>query len=165
MRRSNAIRIAVLCTLLAVLFIVFSHRISVGRIGIVKDSSPYCRLELAKATESDIVVRITVANPTEAPIGVYKWNLPTWNNVSTSLFQVDRDGRKIEFHGRYVDSRVQPGDMLQIEAGTSASVMISLQSAGYDVKGHGKFDIMYITAVWSGGRGIPCPSNTLVSQK
>ena len=164
MRTSAAIRMGVFCALLLVLYIVLTHRISTSRIGVTK-GAPYCQLSLASASASDIKVRVTVANPSDEPIGIPEWGLPTWSQVTTRLFEVDRDGFKIEYRGIMVKRDMQRGDMLQNGAGTKASVKISLASAGYDVKGHGKFTVRHRFVVFVGGRGVPCDSNSITVQK
>src|SRR5262249_8446661 len=141
------------------------HRISTSRIGITKGALPYCHLALIKASSSDIKVRVTVANPSQESIGIAEWGLPRWNNLTSSLFEVDRDGTNVEYRGIMMKRSMEPGDILPIEPGTEESVRVSLVSAGYDVRGHGKFLLEYRFMVLSGGEGMVCTSNALVVQK
>ena len=165
LRKSKTIRVGILCALIAVGYFVYEGKVSTARIGVASGSAPSCRLDLAGASEDDIKARITVTNPTAAPIGIPERYLPEWGRVSTKLFNVDRDGSELRFGGRFVDKVVKPTDLVQIEPGTEARVKVSLTRAGYDVRGHGRFAITYETTVWSGGRGLVCASNALVVQK
>ena len=164
-RKSTTLQIGVLCATLIGLYVFFTHRISVTRIGITNGASPYCRLVLVNTSASEINVRVAVANPTKEPIEIAEWGLPTWNKLTTDLFEIDRDGNKIEYRGIMMKRRTEPGEMLQIEPGTQASVRISLRSPEYEVNGHGKFTIAYRFVVWQGGTGIFCTSNALVVAK
>src|SRR6476660_6660506 len=110
-RKRSAIQIGILSGVIAVGYFVYEGRVSTRRIGPSYGSAPSCRLDIADVSANTIKVGIEVSNPTNTPIGIPKLFLPQWGRVYTKLFDVDRNGRVIEFTGRFIDTKSE--DMVQ----------------------------------------------------
>jgi hypothetical protein len=162
---SKVTQVTILIVLVTMGYCVFAGRISTRFIGVVDGGVPTCRLDLIRASENHIEVRVTASNPTPRRIGITKRFLPEWGHVSTKLFEIERNGSEIPFKGRFIDKAETATDVLQIDPGTEASVRVSITKAGYDVSGHGEFSIIYKTAAWDDGQVRMCKSNALTIKK
>ena len=93
----------------------------------------------------DVVVRVTLANPTTTSMRVLEWNTPA-DLLAEPLFDVMRDGAPVEYLGPLV-KRGAPtaADYLLLEPGASRSFDVNLGER-YSFAADGTYEIRYRTA-------------------
>ena len=93
----------------------------------------------------EVLVRVTLANPTAETVRVLKWNTPA-DRLSEPLFDVTRDGERVEYLGPLV-KRAAPtaADYLRLEPGATRSYDVDLSEA-YSFATDGVYAIRYRTA-------------------
>jgi hypothetical protein len=120
----------------------------------------------ANAKSSDILVQLTIVNRGTNPFPLLKWNLPNDGRLTTSLFEIERDGRVVEYKGVMVKRAVTAADYMDLAPGRKYRASISL-AQGYDVSPKGRYSIQY--KAWNqslaGSAVIPLTSNIVVVEK
>lgn len=98
----------------------------------------------------DVLVDVSVTNPTRAAVSVLRWDLPT-NARDQSHFVITRDGQPVAYTGRLM-KRAAPtaADYVRIEAGATLNYSVEL-TAGYDLSQNGTYAIRYVGDVASAG--------------
>lgn len=101
--------------------------------------------KLSYAPTDAVVVRVTITNPNDHPIGILRWFTPH-DGVDRSLFAVHRDGVAVAYLGRMV-KRAAPtdADYLVLRAGESSTTDVAL-SALYDLAPPGRYEVAYDVA-------------------
>ena len=92
----------------------------------------------------DVLVRVTLANPTTETMRVLRWNTPA-DGLSEPLFDVTRDGVPVEYIGPLV-KRAAPtaADYLRLEPGATRFYDVDLSEA-YSFAAGGAYAIRYRT--------------------
>jgi hypothetical protein len=96
----------------------------------------------AQAKGDDIDVRVTLVNRGSSPFALLKWNLPENGRLDGALFDVSRDGMRIEYRGIEVKRSVSDADYVRLKHGHEYTTSIWL-AQGYDVSQRGKYKIQY----------------------
>jgi hypothetical protein len=114
----------------------------------------------------DMEVKVILVNRGSVPFALLKWNLPADGRLDGSLFEVSRDGMKIEYRGMEIKRSVSGADYLPLEPGHEYSASIRL-AQGYDVYSKGKYKIQYRTwnPVPDGSKVLHFESNIVEIEK
>ena len=163
-RRAVALILLLGIALLGYLYIR-GRGVTVRRINASVAAVPNCALQLVGSTGDDIVVRLSISNPTREPLGVDSWALPAWGHISSPLFNVQRDGKTVGYNGSIGERKNSFPDVYDIAPGREASTRVSLSDAHYAVSGHGEFTIIYRGLIWAGGKSVLCTSVPLLVDK
>lgn len=105
------------------------------------------KVDLASASTSlsasqDVSVRVTLSNPTAAPIKVLKWYTPI-ERVEDHLFRITRDGQEVPYLGaHYKRPAPTDKDYVTLEPGQSLTRSVEL-SGLYDLSVTGSYTIEY----------------------
>lgn len=92
----------------------------------------------------DVLVRVTIANSTAAPMRVLAWNTPA-HGVGEPLFDVIRDGVPVDYLGPVVKRDAPtPADYLDLEPGDSIEYAVDL-GALYSFAASGEYAVRYRT--------------------
>ena len=100
------------------------------------------------AASQEVVIYVTIANPTNHTIKVLKWYTPA-EEVEEPLFAVNRDGEPVSYTGA-IYKRPQPtgNDYVSLKAGESLTRAVPL-SQYYDLSVTGSYSIAYDVASWN----------------
>jgi peptidyl-Lys metalloendopeptidase len=96
----------------------------------------------ARRAAGDIVVTLTLANRSQSPFGVLRWNLPRDGKLTAPLFVVARGGLEVPYKGPVVKRAIDAASYETLAPGASATVQIGLEQA-YDVDSPGTYTIVY----------------------
>jgi hypothetical protein len=90
----------------------------------------------------DIRVEIALTNRSSTPFPLLKWNLPSNGELTSDLFEVERNGQSESYKGKLVKRRVTADDYIWLQPGKEYRTTINLQQ-GYDVRLPGRYEIAY----------------------
>ena len=96
----------------------------------------------ASVSGDDILVTVVLINQAAEPFPLLRWNLPADGRMTSSLFEVDRNGEQQEYVGEMVKRRVTRDDYLFLQPGKEYKTTVGLKQ-GYDVKANGEYKIRY----------------------
>ena len=100
----------------------------------------------------DVLVDVTVTNPTRHAIAVPESTLPT-GDPEAKLFTITRDGAPVRYQGAIVKrAPAQPNEMVLLQPGASLSYQVELTGA-YDLSQDGRYSIEYVGLAKHGGAG------------
>jgi hypothetical protein len=120
----------------------------------------------ARAKGNDIVVELKLVNRGLDSYPLLKWNFPQDGKLTTSLFEVHRNGQIVEYQGLMVKRRVTDADFLNIESGREYIATLGL-AQGYEVSPSGRYTIQY--TAWNEAPGakqvISIKSNVVTLEK
>jgi hypothetical protein len=120
----------------------------------------------AAINADDIEVKVSLVNLGGSSFALLKWNLPEDGRLDGSLFDVSRDGTKIEYRGMEIKRSVSSADYFALEPGREYSSSIRL-AQGYDVHSKGKYKIQY--SAWNpvpdGSKVLHLESNVVEVEK
>ena len=92
----------------------------------------------------DVVVNVTLTNTSAQDQSILKWNTP-FNDEIEGLFEVVRDGVKVEFTGpHYKRGAPTAADYVLLKAGKSYSYKVELSSL-FDMSVRGNYSVRYQT--------------------
>ncbi|MFM8320547.1 MAG: M35 family metallo-endopeptidase [Chloroflexota bacterium] len=113
----------------------------------------------------DVVVQVTISNPTNHTIRVLKWFTPL-DDVEEPLFKVARDGQPVQYLGAIYKRPAPTGaDYVSLKAGESLSASVSLAQY-YDLSQSGSYSVAFdvkaanLSSEKSEGRGQPVETLT-----
>jgi hypothetical protein len=131
-----------ICLPLMVSFLVACARPEVGIRSLSANTiTPQAQISAA-VNGNDIEVTVILVNRGITPFALLKWNLPEDGRLDGSLFDVTRDGTRIEYRGIEIKRSVSGTDYISLETGREYSSNILL-AQGYDVQSKGKYKIQY----------------------
>ncbi len=118
------------------------------------------------AKGDDIEVKVTLVNRSSSQFALLKWNLPEDGHLDGSLFEVSRDGKKVDYQGMQIKRAVSEADYIPMKVGREYTTRIRL-AQGYDVHPNGKYTIQYRTwnPVPDGSKVLFVESNVVGLQK
>ncbi|HEX5837901.1 MAG TPA: M35 family metallo-endopeptidase [Anaerolineales bacterium] len=100
------------------------------------------------AATQDVLVTVTVSNPTRHTVRVLKWFTPA-EGVEESLFAVMRDGQAVAYTGPLYKRPAATGqDYITLRSGESISATVSLGEY-YDLSQSGVYEIFYAVAAYN----------------
>ena len=100
----------------------------------------------------DVLVDVTVTNPTRHAVAVPESTLPT-GDPEAKLFTITRDGVAVAYRGAIVKrAAAQPNEMVLLQPGASLSYQVELTGA-YDLSQDGRYSIEYVGLAKHGGAG------------
>jgi len=93
----------------------------------------------------DVLVTVTIANPTKHTVRVLKWFTPA-EGVEEPLFAVRRDGEPVAYLGAYYKRPAVTGkDYVSLKAGESLTRTVDLAEY-YDLSQSGQYEVAYAVA-------------------
>ena len=97
------------------------------------------------ASTQDVLVTVTVSNPTRHTVRVLKWFTPA-EGVEEPLFAVMRDGQAVSYTGPLYKRPAATGqDYISLQAGESISATVNLGEY-YDLSQSGVYEVFYAVA-------------------
>ena len=139
-KRKVCVRIFVFALLAALLL--------VSTIGVAAKGGPSVQLSVEQSefdAAQDVLVTVTIANPTQHTVRVLKWFTPA-DGVEEPLFVVTRDGEPVPYIGAHYKRPVATGkDYVALKAGESFSRTVNLADY-YDLSQSGQYEITYAVA-------------------
>ena len=99
-------------------------------------------------SSQDVLVTVTVSNPTKHTVHVLKWFTPA-EGVEESLFTVTRDGQPVAYTGAHYKRPAATGkDYVSLKAGESFTSVVSLGEY-YDLSESGQYEVAYGVAAFN----------------
>ena len=96
-------------------------------------------------SSQDVLVTVTVSNPTQHTVRVLKWFTPA-EGVEESLFAVTRDGLPVAYTGAHYKRPAATGrDYLALRAGEIITSVVNLGDY-YDLSESGQYEVAYAVA-------------------
>lgn len=104
--------------------------------------------QMSFAANQDVVIHVTISNPTNHTVKVLKWYTPA-EDVEEPLFAVTRDGERVSYVGPVYKRPAPTGsDYVSLKAGESLERDVRL-SDYYDLSVSGVYSIAYDVASWN----------------
>ena len=143
MRRAP-VRIGVIVLTLAVALLV------IGGVGAAPKGGLTASISVAQgsfAPSQDVLVTVTLANPTKSPVRVLGWLTPV-NGVEEPVLAVKRDGKHVAYLGAHAKRPpAASGDYLTIAPGEQITSTVDLGEF-YDLSRSGRYEIAYRVAAY-----------------
>lgn len=100
------------------------------------------------ASSEDVLVTVTIYNPTKNPVKVLRWFTPE-DAFSNPLFAVTRNGQPVEYIGP-VFKRVPPteSDYISLQPGASIVRTVNL-GYSYDLSQNGQYEVAFAVAAFN----------------
>jgi peptidyl-Lys metalloendopeptidase len=99
-------------------------------------------------SEQDVLVTVTISNPTNHTIRVLKWFTPV-GDVEEPLFAVMRNGEPVPYTGaHYKRPEVTGKDYISLKAGESLTNTVNLAEY-YDLSESGEYEVFYAVAAFN----------------
>lgn len=93
----------------------------------------------------DVLVTVTISNPTNHTVKVLKWFTPV-DGVEEPLFAVTRDGQPVSYIGAHYKRPAATGrDYISLKSGESISSTVNLGEY-YDLSESGQYEVFYAVA-------------------
>jgi len=100
------------------------------------------------AAQQDVLIHVTIANPTNHTIRVLQWYTPV-DGVEEPLFKVSVDGVSVAYTGPIYKRPAATGqDYITLKAGESVSSDVSLGQY-YDLSASGAYTVVYDVSSWN----------------
>lgn len=132
----------------ALLFVLLVALMLTSAVGAAPNSGAVVSLSVAQSefdSSQDVLVTVTVSNPTNHTVRVLKWFTPA-EGVEESLFAVTRDGLPVAYTGaHYKRPAVTGKDYLSLKAGESITSIVNLGDY-YDLSESGQYEVAYAVA-------------------
>lgn len=117
----------------------------VSAVGAAPKDGPVVSLSVGQgdfAAAQDVLVTVTISNPTNHTVRVLKWFTPA-DGVEEPLFAVTRDGKPVAYTGAYYKRPAVTGkDYISLKAGESLTHVVNLGEY-YDLTQSGQYDVFY----------------------
>ena len=132
----------------ALLFALLSALLITTAVGAAPKDGAVVSLRVAQSafdSSQDVLVAVTISNPTNHTVKVLKWFTPA-NGVEEPLFAVTRNGEPVAYIGAHYKRPATTGkDYLSLKAGESITSTVNL-GAYYDLSGSGEYEVFYAVA-------------------
>lgn len=136
------LQVAIFFTFLAALLLI------VGTVVAAPKDSPLVSLSAAQseyAASQDVLLTVTISNPTGHTIRILKWFTPT-NGVEESILDVKLNGESVSYTGAiYKRPAITGNDYITLKSGESITSSVNLGDY-YDLSGTGQYEIFYNAA-------------------
>ena len=100
------------------------------------------------ASSEDVLVTVTIFNPTKNPVKVLRWFTPE-DEFSEPLFAVTRDGQPVAYTGPvYKRVPATANDYISLKAGASLVHTVNL-GASYDLSKDGQYEVAFAVAAFN----------------
>lgn len=127
------------------LFALLAALLLTSTVGALAKGGPSVSLSVAQSefnSTEDVLVTVTISNPTRRAVRVLKWFTPA-EGVEEPLFVVTRDGEPVPYIGAHYKRPVATGnDYVALKAGESFSRTVNLADY-YDLSQSGQYEIAY----------------------
>jgi len=137
MKRSKLLSLALILAVLIALL--------VSSVASAAKGGPVVSLSITQsdfAAEEDVLVTVTIFNPTRHTVRLLKWYTPA-EGVEEALFTVTRDGQKVRYLGPvYKRPPITGKDYVTLKAGESLVQTVNLGEY-YDLSVSGEYEIAY----------------------
>ncbi len=132
----------------ALVFAVTAALLFTSAVNAAPKDGPAVSLSVAQAefnSSQDVLVTVTVSNPTRHTVRVLKWFTPV-EGVEEPLFAVARNGEPVPYIGaHYKRPAITGNDYISLKAGQSFSNTVNLAEF-YDLSQTGQYDVFYAVA-------------------
>lgn len=132
----------------ALVFALLAALLFTSVVGAAPKDGASVSLSLAQSEFSaaqDVLVTVTISNPTNHTVRVLKWFTPA-EGVEESLFGVTRNGEPVAYIGaHYKRPAVTGKDYISLKAGESLSSTVNLADY-YDFSQSGQYEVFYAVA-------------------
>jgi len=112
---------------------------------------PAVKLSVAQgdfSSEQDVLVSVTISNPTKHTIRILKWFTPV-EGVEEPLFFIQRDGEPVSYIGANYKRPAATGkDYISLKAGESITSIVNLGEY-YDLSISGQYDVSYAVTTYN----------------
>ncbi len=131
--------------LIASALVVLVSLLVIGAVGAAPKSGLTVSLSVTQSAfraSEDVLVTVTLSNPTKHSVRVLKWFTPA-EGMEEPLFAVTRDGQAVAYSGpRFKRPAVTGNDYLTLKAGESLTTVVDL-GGSYDLSESGRYEIAY----------------------
>lgn len=132
----------------ALVFALLAALLFTSAVGAAPQAGPSVSLSLTQSEFSstqDVLVTVTISNPTRHTVRVLKWFTPA-EGVEEPLFAVTRNGEPVSYTGpHYKRPAVTGRDYISLRAGESLSSTVNLADY-YDFSQTGQYEVFYAVA-------------------
>ena len=129
----------------ALVFVMLVALLATSVVGAAPKDGPIVSLSVAQSefnSAQDVLVSVTVSNPTKHTVRVLKWFTPV-EGVEEPLFTVTRDGQPVAYIGAHYKRPAATGqDYISLKSGESFTSVVNLGDY-YDLSQSGQYEIAY----------------------
>jgi peptidyl-Lys metalloendopeptidase len=126
-------------------FVMLVALLATSVVGAAPKDGPIVSLSVAQSefdSAQDVLVSVTVSNPTKHTVRVLKWFTPV-EGVEEPLFTVTRDGQPVAYIGAHYKRPAATGqDYISLKSGESFTSVVNLGDY-YDLSQSGQYEIAY----------------------
>ena len=132
----------------ALVFVLLAAMLFTTVVNAAPKDGPTVSLSVAQgefSSSQDVLVTVTVSNPTRHTVRVLKWFTPA-EGVEEPLFAVTKNGEPVPYIGaHYKRPAVTGNDYISLKAGESISNTVNIADY-YDLSQSGQYDVFYAVA-------------------
>jgi peptidyl-Lys metalloendopeptidase len=126
-------------------FVMLVALLATSVVGAAPKDGPIVNLSVAQSefdSAQDVLVSVTVSNPTRHTVRVLKWFTPA-EGVEEPLFTVTRDGQPVAYIGAHYKRPAATGqDYISLRSGESFTSVVNLGDY-YDLSQSGQYEVAY----------------------
>jgi len=126
-------------------FVMLVALLATSVVGAAPKEGPIVSLSVAQSefdSAQDVLVSVTVSNPTRHTVRVLKWFTPA-EGVEEPLFTVTRDGQPVAYIGAHYKRPAATGqDYISLRSGESFTSVVNLGDY-YDLSQSGQYEVAY----------------------
>ena len=126
-------------------FVMLVALLATSVVGAAPKDGPLVSLSVAQSefdSTQDVLVSVTVSNPTRHTVRVLKWFTPA-EGVEEPLFTVTRDGQPVAYIGAHYKRPAATGqDYISLRSGESFTSVVNLGDY-YDLSQSGQYEVAY----------------------
>jgi len=129
----------------SLVFVMLVALLATSVVGAAPKDGPAVSLSVAQSefdSAQDVMVSVTVSNPTKHTVRVLKWFTPA-EGVEEPLFTVTRDGQPVAYIGAHYKRPAATGqDYISLKSGESFTSVVNLGDY-YDLSQSGQYEVAY----------------------
>jgi peptidyl-Lys metalloendopeptidase len=137
--------------LFTVVLSVLIALLAVPGVGAAPKDGPVVSLSVTQgkfASSEDVLVTVTIFNPTKSPVKVLRWFTPD-DQTAEKLFAVTRDGEPVAYNGPvYKRVPATEKDYITLQPGASIVRTVNL-GASYDLSKNGQYEVAFAVAAFN----------------
>jgi len=132
-------------------FVLLATLLITTVVGASPQDGPSVSLSVAQdafSASQDVLVTVTISNPTRHTVRVLKWFTPA-DGVEEPLFVVTRDGQPVSYIGAIYKRPAATGrDYISLKSGESISSVVNLGDY-YDLSASGQYELFYSVSAFN----------------
>ena len=137
--------------LFTVVFAILIALLTASGVGAAQKDGPVVALSVTQgkfASSEDVLVTVTIYNPTKNPVKVLRWFTPV-DETAEALFAVTRDGEPVAYTGPvYKRVPATDKDYISLQPGASIVGTVNL-GASYDLTKNGQYEVAFAVAAFN----------------